>query len=52
MYLIKFDNISTRKNTPWKVSKYQVISGPYFPVFGLNTYLDTLRSEGVVYLQT
>ena len=35
----------------WKVSKYGVFSGPYFPVFGLNTgkcgpektpYLDTL----------
>ena len=23
--------------TGWKVSKYAVISGPYFPVFGLNT---------------
>ena len=23
--------------TAWKVSKYAVISGPYFPVFGLNT---------------
>ena len=23
--------------TGWKVSKYGVISGPYFPVFGLNT---------------
>ena len=22
--------------TVWKVSKYKVISGPYFPVFGLN----------------
>ena len=21
----------------WKVSKYGVISGPYFPIFGLNT---------------
>ena len=21
----------------WKVSKYRVFSGPYFPVFGLNT---------------
>ena len=21
----------------WKVSKYGVISGPYFPAFGLNT---------------
>ena len=25
------------KSTAWKVSKYGVISGPYFPVFGLNT---------------
>ena len=24
-------------NTTWKVSKYGVFSGPYFPVFGLNT---------------
>ena len=24
-------------NTVWKVSKYGVLSGPYFPVFGLNT---------------
>ena len=23
----------------WKVSKYEVISGPYFPVFGLNTQI-------------
>ena len=23
--------------TAWKVSKYAVISGPYFPVFGFNT---------------
>ena len=23
-------------NTAWKVSKYGVFSGPYFPVFGLN----------------
>ena len=28
--LIKF-------STAWKVSKYGVFSGPYFPVFGLNT---------------
>ena len=36
--------------TAWKLSKYGIISGPYFPVFGLNTekygpeitpYLDT-----------
>ena len=24
--------------TPWKVSKYRVFSGPYFPVFGLYTF--------------
>ena len=26
--------------TAWKVSKYEVISGPYVPVFGLNTGKD------------
>ena len=40
--------------TSWKVSKYGVISGPYFPVFGLNTgtygpeitpYLDSFQAE-------
>ena len=40
-------------NTAWKVSKYGVFSGPYFPVFGLNTgkkgpeetpYLDTFHA--------
>ena len=39
--------------TAWKVSKYGVISGPYFPVFRLNTakygpemtpYLDTFHA--------
>ena len=25
------------RNTAWKVPKCGVISGPYFPVFGLNT---------------
>ena len=39
--------------TAWKVSKYSAISGPYFPVFGLNTrkhgpeltpYLDTFHA--------
>ena len=23
--------------TAWKVSKYGIVSGPYFPIFGLNT---------------
>ena len=26
-----------KASTAWKVSKYGVISGPYFPVFGPNT---------------
>ena len=26
-----------KSHTAWKVSKYRVISGPYFRVFGLNT---------------
>ena len=26
-----------KRFTAWKVSKYGVISGPYFPAFGLNT---------------
>ena len=29
--------------TAWKVSKYEVISGPYFPVFGLNTEIYELN---------
>ena len=33
-------------HTAWKVSKYGVISGPYFPVFGpeITPYLDTFRA--------
>ena len=42
-----------KQHTAWKVSKYGVISGPYFPVFGPNTgkygpeitpYLDTFHA--------
>ena len=29
--------VSGIPNTAWKVPKYGVFSGPYFPVFGLNT---------------
>ena len=34
-------------STAWKVSKYRVFSGPYFPAFGLNTeiYLVNLRIQ-------
>ena len=42
--VIKVTHVSFSKNcfsrksfTAWNVSKYGVISGPYFPVFGLNT---------------
>ena len=41
-----FYNLCTRfrrKSTAWKVSKYGVFSGPYFPVFGLN--MDVLNLE-------
>ena len=35
--------------TAWKVSKYRVISGLYFPVFGLEItpYLDTFHAVGI-----
>ena len=32
--------------TAWKVSKYGVFSGPYFPAFGLNTERYSSRSDG------
>ena len=32
-----FEEITTFNTTLWKVSKYEVFSGPYFSVFGLNT---------------
>ena len=34
-------------STTWKVTKYGVISGPYFPAFGLNTerYFVSLRIQ-------
>ena len=35
--ILIFQLIVCMKCTAWKVSKYGVISGPYFPVFGLNT---------------
>ena len=44
-------------HTAWKVSKYRVICGPYFPVFGLNAgkygpeitpYLDTFHAVPIV----
>ena len=33
-------------DTAWKLSKYEVISGPYFPLFGqeITSYLDTFHA--------
>ena len=45
--------------TAWKVSKYRVFSGPYFPVFGLNTdkcgtektpCLDTFHAVSMIFM--
>ena len=35
-FLVK-SNMSFQIYTAWKVSTYGVFSGPYFPIFGLNT---------------
>ena len=38
--------IVLKSTTAWKVSRYGVFSGPYFPVFGLNTEIYVnLRSQ-------
>ena len=37
MNFLALPHTKQKTNTAWKVSKYGVISGPYFPVFGLNT---------------
>ena len=42
-----FSRIRTEYGQIWKMSKYGVLSGPYFPVFGLNTkrYSVSLRIQ-------
>ena len=49
-----YNKLYPSRTTPWKLSKDGVFSGPYFPVFGLNTgkwgpektlYSDTFRSD-------
>ena len=40
----KIVNFSNR-STPWKVFKYGVISGPYFPVFGLTVEIYGMNFE-------
>ena len=44
---IYFSSWTVALYTAWKVSNYGVISGPYFPVFGLNTeiYEENLRIQ-------
>ena len=37
--------------TEWKVFKYGVFSGPYFPVFGRNTEIDSVKSPYSVRVQ-
>ena len=39
-----------QQETAWKVSKYEVFSGPYFPVFSPNT--EKYRPEKNPYLDT
>ena len=46
----KYNELLILSGTAWKVSKYGVISGPYFPVFGLNT--GKYRPEITPYLDT
>ena len=45
-----------KRFTPWEVSKYDVFSGPYFPVFGLNLRIHSeyrkIRTEKTPYLDT
>ena len=36
-FSFKLRIIEVDVSSAWKVSKYGVLSGPYFPVFGLNT---------------
>ena len=41
---------AAKHNTAWKVSKYGVISGPYFPVFGLNTEIYFVLRYSIFYI--
>ena len=45
--LISCLEVKEYTNTAWKVSKYWIFSGPYFPAFGLNTerYFASLRIQ-------
>ena len=44
------NHLVRKRSTAWKVSKYGVFSGPYFPVLGLNT--GKHRPEKTPYLDT
>ena len=45
-----FSETKISMDTAWKVSKYGVFSGPYFPVFGpeKTPYLDTFQVMGAM----
>ena len=60
MEVVKRRRNNSEKHIAWKVSKYGVISGPFSPVFVLNTgkyrpeitpYLDTFHAVTAVFQQ-
>ena len=53
-HFLKFASVSLKLFTAWKVSKYRVFSGAYFPALGLNTerYCFSRSSNGIIFLET
>ena len=47
MFFLLWINVTA---TAWKVSKYGVFSGPYFPIFGLNTEIYGVNSHSVPFV--
>ena len=43
--MLKYNSLFHSHNTAWKVPKYAVFSGPYFPVVGLNTEIYSVFSS-------
>ena len=44
-FTLNLDFKNSNNGTAWKVSKYEVISGPYFPAFGLNTEIYSVNFQ-------
>ena len=44
-FTLNLDFKNCNNGTAWKVSKYEVISGPHFPAFGLNTEIYGVNSS-------